>query len=106
MLFDDQAFAAYNLTSEEELSKLYIPPGLNQLPLCLKQDLYDIPVLRQPVRRSDGWSISPNQPLLYSTLLPWIKRLGEITGFEQVTRPYSLRYAGGKAFNASGKPCT
>ncbi|KAF1975817.1 hypothetical protein BU23DRAFT_597550 [Bimuria novae-zelandiae CBS 107.79] len=35
-------------------------------------------------------------------LYPWIKTLGEITGFAQVTRPYSLRYTGGKAFNENG----
>jgi len=35
-------------------------------------------------------------------LLPWIRTLGQITGFAQVTRPYSLRYAGGKAFNDNG----
>ena len=27
----------------------------------------------------------------------------EITGFEQVTKPYLLRYAGAKAFNSSSK---
>ncbi|KAF1965428.1 hypothetical protein BU23DRAFT_627539, partial [Bimuria novae-zelandiae CBS 107.79] len=31
-----------------------------------------------------------------------IKALGEITGFIEVTRPYSLRYVGGKAFNNNG----
>lgn len=42
-------------------------------------------------------------PFSYATLLPCIKRLGEITGFGQVTRPYSLRYGGGKAFNDDGE---
>src|SRR5437764_2580503 len=103
MLFRDRAFAPYNLTSEEDLSKLYIPPGRNQLPLPLNRDLDDIPVLRQAERTPNGWAISPTEPLSYSTLLPWVKRLGQITGFAQVTRPYSLRYAGGKAFNENGK---
>ncbi|KAF1966830.1 hypothetical protein BU23DRAFT_584167 [Bimuria novae-zelandiae CBS 107.79] len=53
MLFHDRAFAAYNLTSPEELSRLSILLERNKL------------LLR----------------------------------FAQVTRPYSLRYAGGKAFN-------
>jgi hypothetical protein len=103
MLFHDQAFAAYNLTSPEELSRLYIPPGRNELPLRLNRKLDDIPVLRKAVRTPNGWTISPHEPLPYSTLLPWIRALGEITGFGQVTRPYSLRYAGGKAFNENGK---
>ncbi|KAF2844244.1 hypothetical protein T440DRAFT_436700 [Plenodomus tracheiphilus IPT5] len=102
LLFHDQAFAAYNLTSPEELSKLQIPLGRNELPLRLNQKLDHIPVFRKAVRTPSGWNISPDEPLSYSTLLPWIKALGQITGFAQVTRPYSLRYAGGKAFNENG----
>jgi hypothetical protein len=102
VLFHDQAFAAYNLTSEEELSRLYIEPGRNELPLRLNRELDDIPVLRQPVKDPHGWTISRDRPLQYSTLLPWIRVLGEITGFAQIARPYSLRYNGGKAFNENG----
>ncbi|KAF2818073.1 hypothetical protein CC86DRAFT_337582 [Ophiobolus disseminans] len=102
MLFCDRAFAAYNLTSPEELSRLTIPPGRNELPLRLNPTLDNVPVFRKAVRTLHGWDISPNEPLPYSTLLPWIRTLGEVTGFAQVTRPYSLRYAGGKAFNENG----
>ncbi|KAI1676344.1 DUF3435 domain containing protein [Pyrenophora tritici-repentis] len=102
LLFYDRAFAAYNLTSPEELSRLKIPPGRNELPLRLNRTLDNIPVFRKALQTSNGWEISPNEPLPYSTLLPWIRTLGEITGFAQVTRPYSLRYAGGKAFNENG----
>jgi hypothetical protein len=105
LLFCDRAFAAYNLVSAEELSRLTIPPGRNELPLRLDQSLDNIPVFRKAVRTLHGWDISPDEPLPYPTLLPWIRTLGEITGFAQVTRPYSLRYAGGKAFNENGKPC-
>lgn len=104
LLFYDRAFAAYNLTSPEELSRLTIPPGRNDLPLRLNRTLDNVPVFRKAVRTLHGWEISPNEPLPYSTLLPWIRTLGEVTGFSQVTRPYSLRYAGGKAFNENGKP--
>jgi hypothetical protein len=103
LLFYDRAFAAYNLTSSEELSRLTIPPGRNDLPLRLNRTLDNVPVFRKAVRTLHGWEISPNEPLPYSTLLPWIRTLGEVTGFSQVTRPYSLRYAGGKAFNENGK---
>ncbi|KAF2177817.1 hypothetical protein K469DRAFT_742362 [Zopfia rhizophila CBS 207.26] len=88
MLFYDRAFAAYNLTSLEELSRLYIYLRRNKLPLRLNRELDNIPVFRQALRDVDGWAISPNKPLLYSTLLPWIKMLG---------------YAGGKAFNENGR---
>lgn len=105
VLFRDRAFAAYNLTSQEELSRLCIPPSRNELPLRLDKELDDIPVFRKAVRTLDGWAVSPDEPLPYSTLLPWIRMLGQITGFAQVTRPYSLRYGGGKAFNENGKLC-
>lgn len=105
VLFCDQAFAASNLTSPEELSRLTIPPGRNELRLHLNQALDNIPVFRKAVRTPYGWAISPTEPLPYSTLLPWIRTLGKITGFAQVARPYSLRYAGGKAFNENGKHC-
>ncbi|KAF1949650.1 hypothetical protein CC80DRAFT_520408 [Byssothecium circinans] len=103
MLFYDRAFAAYYLASKEELTRLTILPGRNELPLHLSQKLDDIPVLRKAVRTVHGWDISPNEPPPpYSTLLPWIRTLGEIIRFAQVTRPYSLRYAAGKAFNENG----
>jgi hypothetical protein len=31
-----------------------------------------------------------------------MKRLGVLTRFPQITRPYSLRYGAGNAFNQSG----
>ncbi|CAN9175099.1 unnamed protein product [Alternaria alternata] len=102
LLFYDRAFAAYNLTSPEELSRLTIPQGRNELPLHLNHMLDDVPVFRKATRTVHGWDISPHEPLPYSTLLPWVRTLGEVTGFAQVTRPYSLRYAGGKAFNENG----
>ncbi|KAF2263259.1 hypothetical protein CC78DRAFT_554127 [Lojkania enalia] len=102
MLFYDRAFAAYNLTTLEELSRLYIPPKRNELPLRLNRDLDDIPVFRKAIRTPSGWEISKHEPLPYSTLLPAIKALGQLTNFKQVTRPYSLCYAGGKAFNENG----
>ncbi|KAF2676861.1 hypothetical protein K458DRAFT_379389 [Lentithecium fluviatile CBS 122367] len=102
ILFHDGAFAAYNLTSPNELSKLHIAPGRNELRLHLNQKLRNVPVFRKAVKTLNGWTISDTAPLPYSTLLPWIRSLGQITGFAEVTRPYSLRYGGGKAFNENG----
>ncbi|KAF1935778.1 hypothetical protein EJ02DRAFT_428122 [Clathrospora elynae] len=64
--------------------------------------LDNIPVFWKAVRTLHRWDISLNKPLPSSTLLPWIQTLGKVTGFAQVTRPYLLRYAGGKAFNENG----
>ena len=93
---------APSLTSAERISELDIPPGYEQLPLRLKPEMADIPVLRKSIRTPYGWEISPDQPLAYTTLLKWMKRLGVLTGFPQITRPYCLRYGAGNAFNQSG----
>lgn len=103
MLFHDQAFAAEHLTTPEALSRLTIPKGLNQLPLPLKKSLDDIPVFRKAIRTLYGWKISEKERLPYHTLLAIMKALGVITGFEQICRPYSLRYNGGKEMNENGK---
>ncbi|KAF1352703.1 hypothetical protein EJ07DRAFT_168822 [Lizonia empirigonia] len=47
LLFCDRAFAAYNLTSSEELSQLKIPQGRNELSLRLNPMLDDIPVFQK-----------------------------------------------------------
>lgn len=103
IIYRDRAFAAPNLTSPVVASKLYVPPGRNELPLRLKRELDDIPIFRKAIRTPTGWAISPTEALPYSTLLPWIRAVGELTNFAQVTRPYSLRYSGAKAFNENGK---
>ncbi|KAH0563164.1 hypothetical protein GP486_002272 [Trichoglossum hirsutum] len=102
LIFADNAFLAPSLTSAARISELDIPPGYEQLPLHLKPEMADIPVFRKSIRTPYGWEISPDQPLPYTTLLKWMKRLGVLTGFPQITRPYCLRYGAGNAFNQSG----
>jgi hypothetical protein len=70
--------------------------------LLLDPALDDVPVFRQTERSLQGTGISTNKCLPYSTLLPWVKSIGTITGFRQVARPYSLRYGAGKALDNSG----
>ncbi|KAI9868155.1 MAG: hypothetical protein M1813_006900 [Trichoglossum hirsutum] len=90
------------LTSAERTSELDIPPGYEKLPLHLKPEMVNYPVFRKSIRTPYRWQISPDQPLPYTTLLKWMKRLGVLTGFLQITRPYCLRYGAGNAFNQSG----
>jgi hypothetical protein len=54
LLFCDRAFAAYNLTFPEELSRLTIPLGCNQLPLRLNPMLDNIPMFQKAVRTLHG----------------------------------------------------
>lgn len=62
----------------------------------------DVPVFRMSERTLNGIGISPDKPLPYLTLEPWVKKIGVITGIRQVTRPYSLRYRAGTALDSSG----
>jgi len=89
--------------SAKQLSKLYIKSRHNELPLPLHSDLDDIPIFWQLIKTPYSHKISLNQSLLYSTLLPWIKDLGAIMGFQQVAHPYSLRYGAGKAFDENNE---
>jgi hypothetical protein len=71
--------------------------------LALRRELADIPVFRKSYPTPYGCEISPDEPLPYSTLLPWMENLGVITGLKQITRPYGLRYGAGNAFNQSSE---
>lgn len=102
LILADGAFAAPNLTSAEQLSKLDIRPGTNQLPLPLKRSMDDIPIFRKSITTTYGTEISPDEPLPYATLLPLVKKLGILTGFLHIHRPYGLWYGAGNAFNQSG----
>lgn len=103
IMFEDQAFAASELSTPEKLSSLEIEPGYNQLPLPLKPEMADVSIFRQAVRTFAGWTISDREPMTYAILRASLKQLGQITGFSQVTRPYVLRYGAGKAFNENGQ---
>lgn len=105
LILADDAFAAPNLTSAEQLSMLDIRPGTNQLSLLLKPSMANIPIFRRSITTAYGTEISENEPLPYTTLLPLCKTLGVLTGFPQIHRPYGLRYGAGNAFNQSGSSC-
>ncbi|KAH2975874.1 hypothetical protein KXV25_006790 [Aspergillus fumigatus] len=106
LLFADRAFARVDgeevLMSAEQLLRLRIPDECNELQLTLDPALDNIPVFRQSERTLEGITISLDKALPYSTLLPWVKKVGAIAGFRQVSRPYSLRYGAGKALDNSG----
>ncbi|KAF7174465.1 hypothetical protein CNMCM6106_008809 [Aspergillus hiratsukae] len=53
------------------------------------------------MREADGIRIALEEQLTEGALRYRMKRAGEITGFEQVTKPYGLRYGAAKAFNDS-----
>ena len=101
MLFRLRAFK--NFTTEgmvvdcpENLYNLGILKGLGQQELKLKYEVLDRFVFCQAVREADGIRIALEEQLTDGTLRYRMKRGGEITGFEQVTKPYGLRYGAAK----------
>ena len=106
LLFADRAFARVEgdeiLVVASQLPRLRIRDECNELRLQLDPAMDDVPIFRMSERTFHGIGISPNRPLPYSTLEPWVKKMGVITGIRQVTRPYSLRYGAGTALDNSG----
>ena len=106
MLFRIRAFKNFStegmvVDRPENLYNLGILKGLGQQELKLKDEVLDRFVFCQAVREADGIRIALEQQLTDGTLRYRMKRGGEITGFEQVTKPYGLRYGAAKAFNDS-----
>ncbi|TVY31731.1 hypothetical protein LSUB1_G007777 [Lachnellula subtilissima] len=102
LIFADNAFLAPNLTSAEQLSKLDIRPGTNQLALPLKPSMANIPLFRKSITTPYSTEISPFEPLPYTTLRSLLKTLDILFGLLHILRAYCLRYGAGNAFNQSG----
>lgn len=108
MLFYINGFKSFSKTgpvldSPEKLYSLRILDGLGQQELLLKDELSDKFVFCQVERESIGYRIVLEKMMTASMVTSRMRRGGEITGFDQVSHPYNLRYAGAKAFNNSGK---
>ncbi|KAJ5982414.1 hypothetical protein N7451_012514 [Penicillium sp. IBT 35674x] len=105
LLFADRAFDRADgeevLVSAKQLPRLQIRDQCNKLRLQLDPMMDDVPVLGMSERSLYGIGISPCNALPYSTIEPWVKRMGVITGIKQTTRPYSLRYGAGSALDSS-----
>jgi Protein of unknown function (DUF3435) len=66
LILADGAFAAPNLTSAEQLSKLDIRPGTNQLPLPLKRSMDDIPIFRKSITTTYGTDLAGRALTIYN----------------------------------------
>ena len=90
------------LDSPEKLYSLEVLDGLGQQQLKLKDELLDKYMFCQTIREATGFRVALEVKLLASTVRSRMRRAGQITGFDDITKPYILRYAGAKAFNSSG----
>jgi hypothetical protein len=99
ILFHHQAFLARSLTSFDKLRVLEIHPGERELPLPLRGDLDEVFIFRRAIKTLTGYQISENERISSGMMAEWIKRIGEILGFEYNTIAYSLRYNGANEFD-------
>ena len=90
------------LDCPENLYRLRVIEGLGQQELKLKDELLDKFVFCQVVRDVTGYRIVLETQMTSAMLRSRMRRVGKITGMEDITKPYNLRYAGAKAFNKSG----
>ncbi|KAE8162198.1 hypothetical protein BDV40DRAFT_265509 [Aspergillus tamarii] len=106
MLFHIQGFKKFSTTGPvldcpEKLYSLGVLDGKGQQELKLKDEILDKFVFCQVERQPTGYRIALERPMTAAMVRSRMRRGGEITGFDQITRPYLLRYAGAKAFNTS-----
>ncbi|KAK2732924.1 C2H2 finger domain-containing protein [Colletotrichum kahawae] len=101
VLFRHRAFNASNLTSPHHLDILDIHPGERELLLPLKEDLNNTFIFCRAVEILTGYQISPDERISSGMMAAWIKRIGEILGFEYPTIAYNLRYNAANAFDQS-----
>ena len=96
LIFADQAFAAPELTSMDQLFRLRIPPGQKQLELPLKQEVQGMPVFRRWKSTIHGVQVSEVEALADITFRPQMITLGSVTGMELPTGPCTFRCGNGK----------
>ncbi|OJZ79991.1 hypothetical protein ASPFODRAFT_86016 [Aspergillus luchuensis CBS 106.47] len=106
MLFHIEGFKRITKTGPvlDNAKKLYsvgIVDGLNQQDLKLKDEILDKYVFCQVERETTRYRIVLEKRMLSSTLRSRMRRVGEITTFEDIVKPYLLWYAGAKEFNNS-----
>ncbi len=59
-----------------------MPPGKQTLTLKWKGEVLDLPVLREPMRGSEGFGTSPTKPLRANTFARNLKRTGRKAGLQ------------------------
>ena len=108
MLFHIQGFKMFStagpvLDCPEKLYSLRVLNDKRQQELKLKDKILDKFVFCQVEWEATGYWIALEKRLTDPTIQFWMRWGGKITGFDQITQPYLLQYAGAKEFNSSGE---
>ncbi|KAM0814231.1 hypothetical protein AB5N19_00021 [Seiridium cardinale] len=81
---------------------LNIINGENVLRLPLKDDLKDVLVFRRAGKDVYGFTTSRSVGITSAMMTTWLRRIGELAGFEHNTMSYSLRYNAGNNMDQNG----
>ncbi|KAI9888214.1 MAG: hypothetical protein M1814_001087 [Vezdaea aestivalis] len=101
LAFADQAFAAPELNSPEQFFRLRVLEGLNEQKVPFKDEILDVPVFRRSVRTILGVTISKTAALADGWLRSHMYTLGNVTGIDLPTGPYTFRRGNGEALDNS-----
>jgi hypothetical protein len=103
ILFYLDAFEAEGIHSMEDLRRLLVEDGCQQLELHLKPEIEEY-FLFAMTRLEDGIpTIQWKEPMNISTMSSRLKIFGEIHGWLHTFFAHRMRYAGGKTLNESGE---
>lgn len=86
------------------LAELDIHPDDNELPLHIKDSLSAVPVFRRAEQKLPHYVLI-DTPISSGMMNEWVKRIGELSGFEHATMSYSLRYMAGNNMDKNGTCC-
>ncbi|KAJ9133849.1 hypothetical protein NKR23_g10461 [Pleurostoma richardsiae] len=84
------------------LDSLDSHPDELELRMSLRHDLHDMYLFRRAVRTLTRYDMSPTEPITYTMMAAWTKKIGKIIGLGIGTIPNNLRYNAGNEFDQSG----
>ncbi|BDD63414.1 hypothetical protein MAP00_008306 [Monascus purpureus] len=102
ILFHDDAFRAPGIKSMEDLRRLWVEDGRQQMEVPLKRDKAKHYVFCKVKCVRGKIQIHRDQPISQSTLSRQLKVFGEIAGFKWSLFTHRFRYGGGTILNESG----
>lgn len=103
MRFKILAFKSSSIDCPERLYSLDVLDGLNEQQLPLREALDEKFVFCLTVREANNVRIAHELKLSSDTVRYRMKKGGQITGFAEATKPYSLRDSAAKGLNESCK---
>ncbi|KAL4810583.1 hypothetical protein BDV18DRAFT_127695 [Aspergillus unguis] len=102
ILFHDDAFRPPGIKSMEDLRRLWLEGGRQQLKVPLRRDKADHYVFCHVESIRGKNRIDRKRPISQSTLTRQLKVFGEIAGFKWSLFTHRFRYGGGTILNESG----